>query len=527
MSETLLTLVCSVVAKEGSAITVESLLSPPMTNPIQEDEQVELPPWSTTRCCTKVPEAELSEPDIAIQPRTEILPARSTAASTIEAFADSDSFQPPGHTGDIQRADDLPVAKRRKAKPASARVKLSEDPCPALPTTGVAPAPPVVAPLESELEQGMDHKEAKAVRQPARPMRVIALEDELTIARFAPPTLPSNSVLPSVPSRIDASASLTRFLSNRHNLSNAGGGYRNDRDGERFTPQQAASSPTSVSMQTHESHLQTDAVLGVQVNGDPQNPPEIEEAVDSIIRSPKSLEYVPLMVNNEIYNKRPLISALDRFHIQLHGYDSLEADFLLDPRTGCLHLPLASLPAMMDQLIRKAIMLAQRFEHLIFIFALYPTESRRTENLILPNPWSKAVQDAFDVFKGRVKRQIILEYSPTYQGSFTHQVDVYLSDSSVTLAALLRLHTERCRMPSGPSNFSEWTTAFGEEANDWLDVGLKEVCIRRNVKMKANNCEPSAGNTRNPRRFGAQYRRRSVHRGSIWKQTIPRRPQER
>lgn len=506
-------------------MTIENLLSPPITDLDQEDHQVQLTPWSTTRCCTKVPDAEVEEPDMAIQPRIAILPACSNAALIDGEFADSDSFPPPDQSVELQRPDDLPVAKRRKAKPFFARVEVSIDPCSELPTTGGAPSPPVTAQPESKLDNVMDHRYVETVQQPSKSTTDIADEDEAIIASFTPPTLPSDGVFSNVPSRFNASASLIRYLSNRRNLSNAGGGYRNDRDGERFTPQLAASSPTPVSTQTRQSHLQTDA-MGVQASGAPKNPPEIEEAVDSIIQSPKSLAYVPLMVNNEIYNKRPLISALDRFHIQLHGYDSLEVDFLLDPRTGCLHLPLASLPATMDQLVKKTIMLAQRFEHLIFIFALYPTESRRTESAILPNPWSKPVQDAFNVFKGRVKRQIILEHSDTYQGSFTHRVDFYLSGNSVTLAALLRLHLEQCRMPSGPSDFSEWTTAFGVDANDWLDVGLSVVCISRSEKVKAN-CASSAGNTTNPRWSGAQYCRRFVHRGSIWSHTVPGGPEER
>jgi hypothetical protein len=242
--------------------------------------------------------------------------------------------------------------------------------------------------------------------------------------------------------------------------------------------------------------LQAEEELGTKSNTNltidpPSNPVNVQIAVESVIQSASTLPYLPLVVNNDILNKRPLISALERLRVQLHGHDSLEVDFLLDAKTACIQLPLLSLPSTLDQLVSRAIMLAYRFEHLIFIFALYPTE--KANRAILPDPWNSATRDAFGKFEGRLKRQVALKLGSTYQGQFSHTINVYLSDTSLTMAALLRLHIEQAQMPLPPTNLSRWTTEPLEEtAYDWLSnefdsvsrfpttapVSMKLICLR-------------------------------------------------
>lgn len=204
------------------------------------------------------------------------------------------------------------------------------------------------------------------------------------------------------------------------------------------------------------------------------NTADVQSAVKSVIQSASTLPYLPLVVNNDILNKRPLVSALERLRIQLHGHDSLEVDFLLDARTACIQLPLLSLPSTIDQLLSRATMLAYRFEHLIFIFALYPTE--KANRAILPNPWNSATRDAFGKFEGRLKRQLAVKLGSTYQGQFSHTINVYLSDTSMTIAALLRVHIEQAQMPLPPTNLFRWTNEPLEEiAYDWLLNELDSV----------------------------------------------------
>lgn len=300
--------------------------------------------------------------------------------------------------------------------------------------------------------------------------------------QFRPAMLPSSSTRVSNESNHDHQtlAPLARYLANRRNSAdfhNGGQFHQKDANREQFDPQQAVILQPSPQSHLSKYHPQMASATRIEAAGPPSNPSEIAQAIASIIESSDSLESIPLLINNEIYNKRSLISALDGFQIQLYGHDSLEVDFILNPRTCCVHLPLGSLPSTLDRLIQKAMSLALRFEHLIFVFALYPAESRRTATTIPPNPWSEAVQQAYLNFKGRLQRRIAMELLSTHQGSTSHQVNVYLSDSSMTLAALLRLHLEQSRMPPGPSEFSEWTTAFVGGSSDWLATGLKEVSI--------------------------------------------------
>lgn len=206
----------------------------------------------------------------------------------------------------------------------------------------------------------------------------------------------------------------------------------------------------------------------------PRNPDHIKTGVESVIQSSSTLSYLPIVVDNEVLNKRPLVSALERLHIQLHGHDSLEADFLLDARTACLQLPLLSLPSTMDQLVSRSIMLAQRFEHLVIIFALYPIERMKTA--VLPNPWNIATRDAFSRFEGRLKRQIAVKMGSTYEGQFSHTINIYLSDDSMTMAALLRMHLEKAQMPIPPTDLSRWTMEpLEENAFAWLSTELDSV----------------------------------------------------
>lgn len=207
---------------------------------------------------------------------------------------------------------------------------------------------------------------------------------------------------------------------------------------------------------------------------EPRNPDYVQNAVDLVIQSSSTLPRLPLVVDNEVLNKRSLVLAFERLRVQLHGHDSLEADFLLDARTACIQLPLMSLPSMVDQLVSRGIMLARRYEHLIFVFVLYPAE--RSNTAILPNPWNSATRDAFGKFEGRLKRQIAVKLGSTYQGGFLHAINVYLSDTSTTMAALLRLHLEKAQLPLPPTNLSRWTMEPLEEtAFAWLSTELNTV----------------------------------------------------
>lgn len=299
---------------------------------------------------------------------------------------------------------------------------------------------------------------------------------DVTMVACFVPTSPRASTRISRVSRRDNASSLDRYLANRRNVpisSHIIHARHEFRFHERPVTPQANNNPL---------HLpEPKPTACVQLAGSelPSNPPEITLAIESLRKASASLEAIPIIIDNEIYNKRPLICALDHLSIQLHGHDSLEVDFILDLRTGCLYLPLASLPSIMDQLIQKAFILASRFEHLIFIFALYPDGCQRTKNAILPNPWSKAVQEAFNVFKGRLGRWVALQQAHADRISPSLRVDIYLSESAKTLAALLRLQLEKSQMPSGPADFSRWTTAFGECSREWLASSLTEVKSER------------------------------------------------
>lgn len=271
-------------------------------------------------------------------------------------------------------------------------------------------------------------------------------------------------------------SSLSRYLAGRTNSSSRSSGAAstipNDRpEGPRSSRKQGENDtlPRQV-----EEDIAEIVVACDPLDDQPVNPEHVQKAVKSVIQSSSSLPNLPLVVNNDILNKRSLVSALEKLNVHLHGHDSLEADFLLDARTACLHLPLMSLPSTIDQLIIRATMLAHRFEHLIFVFSLYPSE--KVNRAILPDPWNSATRDAFSKFQGRLKRHIAVKFANTYRHPFSHTIDVYLSGTSMTLAALLRVHLEQAHMPLHPLDLSRWTTESAEEAAcDWLSNDLGSV----------------------------------------------------
>lgn len=412
------------------------------------------------RSYTRLPDVELEHPETAIRSRAEIIPAKAQMSLETEGCLDSDSSQP-----EIKC-----TAKRQKIDPKAGGVEFS----------ATANIDSVSTPIE--ISPGAEIADAPILTKITPDSTAFANDtiqaDETMVACFTPTSSWASTRVSRV-SRSDNASSLDRYLTNRQNapVSRHIIHPRHEiRGNERPEGPQANGNPLHLPGPKPTACVQP---AGIEL---PSNPPEITHAIASVEKASASLEAIPIMMNNEIYNKRPLICALDHLSIQLHGHDSLEVDFILDPRTGCLYLPLAALPSTVDQLIDRAFILASRFEHLIFIFALYPDGCQRTKNAILPNPWSKAVQESFNVFKGRLGRWVALQRAHADQDSPSHQVDIYLSESAKTLAALLRLELEKSQMPSGPADFSRCTTAFGKCSREWLASSLTAVKFGRSRK---------------------------------------------
>jgi hypothetical protein len=273
-------------------------------------------------------------------------------------------------------------------------------------------------------------------------------------------------------------------------------------------------------------HLPLAAAPGSKMDIDPptdepSNPEDVQNAVNLFLQSSSALRRLQLVVDNEVLNKRSLVLAFERLHVQLHGHDSLEADFLLDARTACIQLPLMSLPSMMDQLVSRGMMLAHRFEHLIFVFVLYPAE--RSNAAILPNPWNSATRDAFSRFEGRLKRQIAVKLGSTYQGGFSHTINVHLSDTSATTAALLRLHLEKAQMPLPATDLSRWTMEPLEEtAFAWLSTELDTVSwIPQTCSRIAADSYLRIDRITVAGWLRIGFCRCPVHRSGLWRRPVP------
>ncbi|KAJ9112635.1 hypothetical protein QFC19_000655 [Naganishia cerealis] len=217
----------------------------------------------------------------------------------------------------------------------------------------------------------------------------------------------------------------------------------------------------------------------------PANPPDISLGVERAIRSAETSPVLPIMVNTNMYNKRDLCSALHRLHIQPYGHDHLEADIILNLKTACILMPLASLVSNSEELVQRLVTLAHSFENFIVIFDLYPAKRITTSQVALPDPWNPSTRATFNQFKGRLKRQILWKVSKN--SGFDHRVNVYLSDNANTLAALLRIHVDLESMPVGTSVYRHSDDIGIEDSYAWLsvDMGPEENQIRDGLQLNS------------------------------------------